>query len=72
MTDAPETIWIEGLDVLYRRASLPATDAQVKALVQALRKTTAALTALVDDEDVGNWSQYKWDKARAALETMKE
>ena len=46
----------------HNRADLRATDAQVK----------AALTALVDDEDVGNWSQYKWDKARAALETMKE
>jgi Rad3-related DNA helicase len=51
-----------GLDAGTRLADLPATDAQVK----------AALTALVDDEDVGNWSQYKWDKARAALETMKE
>ena len=48
--------------VEYRRADLPATDAQVK----------AALTALVDDEDVGNWSQYKWDKARAALAAMKK
>ena len=57
---------------LLPRASLPATDAQVLALVQALRKTTTALTALVDDEDVGNWSQYKWDKARAALSAMKK
>jgi hypothetical protein len=54
-------------DAQATEAKLPATDAQVKALVQALRKTTTALTALVDDEDVGNWSQYKWDNARAAI-----